>query len=180
MVPGPWNLDIRQLETRAWYGQMSRPLHCSPHQEEFTFGEHPRKPTIRNAWFQQWHIGEVLWSFWHQYYDILLVPLLHFMAKLQQGSTWTGWVIRCIPWSRRYFLTTMHFSKTTMTPFSQLELFTHGLKSMKVKFNILPGQHNHQIGTSLNHSGQFWRLEQGMDSHLNISKATWRCSSRMV
>jgi hypothetical protein len=30
---------------------MSRPSRCSLHQEEFTFGEHPRKPTIRNAWF---------------------------------------------------------------------------------------------------------------------------------
>jgi hypothetical protein len=30
-------------------------LHAVPyvHQEEFTFGEHPRKPTIRNACFQQ-------------------------------------------------------------------------------------------------------------------------------
>jgi hypothetical protein len=43
--------------------------------------------------------------------------------------------------------------------FTQLELFSHGLKSMKVNFNIFPGQHNHQIWTSLNHSGQLWRLE---------------------
>jgi hypothetical protein len=33
------------------------------------------------------------------------------------------------------------------------------LKSMKVNFSIIPGQHNHQIWTSLNHSGQFWRQE---------------------
>jgi hypothetical protein len=32
---------------------MSRPSRCSLHQAEFTFGEHPRKPTIQNAWFQQ-------------------------------------------------------------------------------------------------------------------------------
>jgi hypothetical protein len=29
-------------------------------------------------------------------------------------------------------------------PITQLELFSHGLKSMKLKFDILPGQHNHQ------------------------------------
>jgi hypothetical protein len=29
--------------------------------------------------------------------------------------------------------------------FTQLELFRHGLKSMKVNFNIFPGQHNHQM-----------------------------------
>jgi hypothetical protein len=28
--------------------------------------------------------------------------------------------------------------------FTHLELFNYCLKSMKVKFNILPGQHNHQ------------------------------------
>jgi hypothetical protein len=36
---------------------MSRPSRCSIHQEEFTFGEHPRKPTIRNAWIQKWNTG---------------------------------------------------------------------------------------------------------------------------
>jgi hypothetical protein len=30
-------------------------------------------------------------------------------------------------------------------PFTHLELFTHGLKSMKVNFNIYLGQHDHQI-----------------------------------
>jgi hypothetical protein len=28
---------------------------------------------------------------------------------------------------------------------TKLELFSHALKSMKVNFNIFPGQHNHQI-----------------------------------
>jgi hypothetical protein len=32
-----------------------------------------------------------------------------------------------------------------MTPFTQLELFSRGWKSMKVNFNIFSGQHNHQI-----------------------------------
>jgi hypothetical protein len=53
---------------RARYGQMSRPSRCSLHQEEFTFGEHPRKPTIRNAWFGSTvKHGEVLWWFRQQY-----------------------------------------------------------------------------------------------------------------
>jgi hypothetical protein len=29
--------------------------------------------------------------------------------------------------------------------YAQLELFSHGLKNMKVNFNLLPGQQNHQI-----------------------------------
>jgi hypothetical protein len=33
------------------------------------------------------------------------------------------------------------------------------LENMKMNFNSFPGQHNHQISTALNHSGQFWRLE---------------------
>jgi hypothetical protein len=31
------------------------------------------------------------------WYNILSVPILPFMDELLQGSTWTGWVIRCIP-----------------------------------------------------------------------------------
>jgi hypothetical protein len=30
-------------------------------------------------------------------------------------------------------------------PIHTAELFSHGLKSMKVNFNIFPGQHNYQI-----------------------------------
>jgi hypothetical protein len=151
---------------RAWYVQMSHPSCSSLQQEEFTFGEHPRKPAIWNAWFQQWNMGEVLWWFGQQYHVILLVPLLLFMAELFQGCMWTGWVIRCILRSRRYFLTMMQFSKTTMPPFKQLELCGHGLKSTKVNFNIFPGQHNHQIWTSFNLSGQLRRPEWGTNSHL--------------
>jgi hypothetical protein len=56
--------------------------------------------------------------------------------------------------------------KKTMPPFTQMELFSHGLKSMKVNFNIFPGQHNYQVWTPLNHSGHFWGQEWGLDSHL--------------
>jgi hypothetical protein len=62
-----------------------------------------------------------------------------------------------------FFWTTKQFSKTTMSPFTQLELFSYDLKSMKVNFNIFRGQHNHHIWTSLNHPSQFWRLEWGKD-----------------
>jgi hypothetical protein len=40
------------------------------------------------------------------------------------------------------------------------------LRGMKVNFNIFHGQHNRQIWTSLNHSGQFCGLDWGTDSHL--------------
>jgi hypothetical protein len=80
-------------------------------------------------------MGEVLWQFGQQYRGFLLVPLLYFMAELLHGSRLTGSVIKCIPWSRCYFWTTVQFSKTAMTPFTQLELFNHGLNSMKVIFS---------------------------------------------
>jgi hypothetical protein len=143
MMSWAYNLDIRQLETSAWYGQMSRPSRCFLHQEEFTFGEHPRKsgcliPTVK-------HVGDsaTVWAA-ISCNSILLAPLLPFMAELE-GSTCTGWVITCITWSRRYFRTTMQFSKTPMSPFTQLELFSRGLKNIKANFNIFPGQHNHHI-----------------------------------
>jgi hypothetical protein len=39
----------------------------------------------------------------------------------------------------------MKVSKTTVPPFTQLELLSHGPKNMKVNFSIFPGQHNYQI-----------------------------------
>jgi hypothetical protein len=100
------------------------------------------------------------------WYSILLVPLLLFMAELLQWSMWTGWVMRCTPWTRRYFRKTIQFSKMTMSPFTQVKLFIHDLKSMKVNFNMFLGQHNHQIWSSLDHFVQFWRLEWGTNSYL--------------
>jgi hypothetical protein len=35
--------------------------------------------------------------------------------------------------------------QTAVPPFTPLELFSRGLKSMKVNFSIFPGQRNHQI-----------------------------------
>jgi hypothetical protein len=45
----------------------------------------------------------------------------------------------------------------TMPPFIQLEVFSHGVKSMKVNFTFtnFSGQQKHQICSSWNHSGQF-------------------------
>jgi hypothetical protein len=94
------------------------------------------------------------------WYSILLVLLLPFMAELLQGSTWTDWLIRCIPWSRRFFRTTMQFSKTTAGTVQSW------FREHEGNFNIFPGQHSHQIWTLLNHSGLFWRLVWGTDSHL--------------
>jgi hypothetical protein len=71
-------------------------------------------------------------------------------------------------------------TKKTVPPFTQLKLFSYGLKSMKVKFNIFPGQHNHRIWTPLNTlvSSGDWSQEQIPTS--NISKANWRCYSRRM
>jgi hypothetical protein len=78
---------------RAWCGQVSHPSRCSLHQEEFTFAEQPRKATIRNAWFQHWNTGKVLWWCGQQYGGtVLCLQLLPFMAELLLRSMWTGWV----------------------------------------------------------------------------------------
>jgi hypothetical protein len=45
------------------------------------------KLTIRNAWFEQWEMGEVPW--WCGKHGILLSSLIPAMAKLLQGSMWT-------------------------------------------------------------------------------------------
>jgi hypothetical protein len=146
---------------------MSHPSRCSLHHEEFAFGEHPRKPKFGMSNSESETRGDSMMILAAiSCYSILLIPLLPFMAELLQGSTWTGSVIRCIPWSRRYFRTMMNFPKKIMPQFTQLELFGLALKNMKVNFSIIPGQQNDQIWTSLNQSGQFLRLDWGTHSHL--------------
>jgi hypothetical protein len=61
------------------------------------------------------------------------------------------------PMTQTLFPNNSAVSKMTVLPLTQLELFSRGLKSMKMNFNIFSGQHNHQTRTSLNHFGQLWK-----------------------
>jgi hypothetical protein len=100
---------------------------CSLHQEELRLenaqgspqsGTSGSVPTVKHG------EGFVMVCVALSWYSVLLVPLLPHMAELLQGSTWTGLAIRYIPRSRRYFRTAMRFSKTTVAPFTQLDLFS--------------------------------------------------------
>jgi hypothetical protein len=118
---------------------MSRPSRCSLHQEEFIFREHPRKPTIRNAWIQEWNTGRFcdgLGSNIVVHYSVDPITAREYVERL--GN-------QVHPMIQTLFPNNNGVSKTTMPPFTQLELCSHGLKSMKMDFNIFPGQHSHQI-----------------------------------
>jgi hypothetical protein len=67
-----------QQEMNAWYGQINHPLCRFLYQEEFMFGEHPRKPTIWKTWFQQWNMGEVLWWFGQKYHGTVFCWSHHY------------------------------------------------------------------------------------------------------
>jgi hypothetical protein len=67
------------------------------------------------------------------------------MAELLQVTTWTGWVIRAIPMIQTLFPNNDAVFQDDNTPIHKPKLFSDGLKNMKVNFNILTGQHNHQI-----------------------------------
>jgi hypothetical protein len=97
----------------------------------------------------------------------LLVLLLPFMAKLLQGSTWTGWVIRCISRSRRYFLPNNDaIFQDDNAPVNTAGTIQSWIEEHEDEPQHLPWQHSHQSWISLNHSAQFWRPEWGTDSHL--------------
>jgi hypothetical protein len=105
----------------AWYGQMSRPSHWSLHQEELTFGQHPRKRTIRNAWFGS--NSETRGRFRDGSGSTIVVQysigsIITLYGRITARSTWTGWVIRRIPWSGLHFRRTLQFSTTTMPLFT--------------------------------------------------------------
>jgi hypothetical protein len=62
------------------------------------------------------------------------------MAELLQGTVYrSGNQVH--PMMQTLFPNDAFFFKMTMPPFSQLDLFSHGLKSMKASFTIFPGQH---------------------------------------
>jgi hypothetical protein len=59
---------------------MNRPSRCSLLQEEFLFGEHPRKPTIRNAWFgsnSETREGSVIVRARMSWYSVSPIVTLH-------------------------------------------------------------------------------------------------------
>jgi hypothetical protein len=63
-------------------------------------------------------------------------------------------------------------SETTVPQFTHLELFSHGLKSMKVNFNIFTDQYNHKISTSMNFLITFGDYSEEQSPTPNICKAT--------
>jgi hypothetical protein len=139
-----------------------------------TFGEHPRKPTFWNVWFQQWSIGEALWWFWQQYHGILLVALLTFTANLLQGSINQGTSHDPDVISQ----TAMLFLKMTMTTFIQLKLFNRGFKSMKINFNVFPTQKQSPFDLYWTSLVNFIDCSDKRIPISTISKATCRCSWR--
>jgi hypothetical protein len=125
--------------------------------------KHPKKPTIQNVCFQQWDTtwrGSIMVWCWSNYN----VTLHGWIAAREYVDRWDNQVHPIIQTLVPNNNTL--FQKRQCPLFTQLELLSHDLKSMKGNF-IFPGQHSHHIWTSLNHSGQSWRLEWGADSHLH-------------
>jgi hypothetical protein len=100
-----------------------------------------------------------------QYHCILLIPLLPFCGRISARRYVDRWGNQVHHIIQMLFLNNDVIFQDDMPSFTRLELFSHGLKSMKVSF-IFPGQHNRQISILLNNSGLFWWLEWGRDPHL--------------
>ena len=62
------------------------------------------------------------------------------LVKLLPVTTGAFLVTRVILWSRCCFLTIMQFFRMTVRSYTEPEVFCLGLRSMKMYFNILPGQ----------------------------------------
>jgi hypothetical protein len=128
---------------------MSRPSRCSLHQEEFTFGEHPRKPAIRNAWFcsnseTRGTFCDGLGSNIVVQYSVGPIITLHGRITAREYVDRLGYQVYSM--IQTLFPNNDAVSRDN-APIHTAETvrFSHGLKSMKVKINILPGQHSHQI-----------------------------------
>jgi hypothetical protein len=159
----------------AWYGQMSRPSRCSLHQEEFTFGEHPRKPTIRNAWFgsnrETWGGPVMVWAA-IAWYSNSVGPLINFHDRIS---------------AREY----VDRFGNQVQPMIQTLLsrrqcpYSHSWKCSVVVWRAWKWTSTSSLASTITRFEHHWTTlisfrdyseEQVHTS--NISKATWRCSSR--
>jgi hypothetical protein len=93
----------------------------------------------RNAWFQQCSTTQGgVWMVWAapSWYSIGHIITVHSQTTARE---YVDGLSNHIPRSRRYLRTMMQFSMTTMPISTLVKLFIHGLKSMKVNFNIFRG-----------------------------------------
>ncbi len=71
---------------------------------------------------------------WAAISSILLVLYLLWVVELLPVTMWTFYVAWCILWSRCCFLTMMQFFKMMIHPYIQPEVFSLGLRRMKMHF----------------------------------------------
>ena len=92
----------------------------------------PRKPVILNAWFQLWNMeADLLWLG----SNILefCCPVLWMVELLPVTVDILGNQVHCM------VLTMMQFFKITICSYIQPEVFSFGLRSMKMRFSIFSG-----------------------------------------
>jgi hypothetical protein len=107
-----------KLEMLAWYGQYELSFTLLPTSGRVYVRRMPKEdynpecmvPTVKHR------RGSVMVCAAISWYNVLLAPLLPFMTELLQGSTWAGWIIRCVPWSRLFFRTTVQFFQDDNAP----------------------------------------------------------------
>ena len=118
---------------------MSCLAHCSQHHSRLMFGERPWKPIILNAWLQleTWRQICMIWASLSQYSaGPTITPNGQITASDYVGILGNLW--------SRCFLIMMRFFKMTICPYTHPEVFSLGLRSIKMHCSIFPGQHNHQ------------------------------------
>jgi hypothetical protein len=108
-------LDTRQLETRVWYGQMIHPSRCSLHQEEFAFGEDPRKPTIQNAWFQEWNMVILKTSHTSIKVSSMIIFTIILLVNLDVINVWAFLPFRAAPVAFSLFSYTVRYIASFLT-----------------------------------------------------------------
>jgi hypothetical protein len=117
-----------------------------------------------DAWFQHRGSSTMVWAAISWYSTAFACPTFHGRITAREYVDGLGNQVH--PMIQTLFPNNDAVFQVVNAPIHTAGTVQSWLKSMKVNFNIFPNQHSHQIGTSLNHSGQFWRLEWGTDVHL--------------
>jgi hypothetical protein len=114
-------------------------------------GECPRKPVILVPALKDGGGSVTIWAT-ISWYSSGLVIALSGQINASDDVDILGNQLR--PMIQRLFLT-MQFFIMTFRPYTQPEVFSLGLTSMEMHFNIFPGQHNHRTSISSNRCGRF-------------------------
>jgi hypothetical protein len=148
-------------------GQMSCPSRCSEGQVGFMFGEHPRKPYNTECLVQIVEHGDGSRMIWAAMSWYSAGPISTLIGQITASDYMDILGTHIHLMVQMLFPNNNAIFQDDICPYTQLQMFGLGFRSLKMHFSIFPGQHKCQTKIPSNHCGQFQRVGLEADSLLH-------------